>query len=132
MVNWINIARADTLWWTGFGTLGFSYSSVQKLGSGAAAWVELIGSVGAVNIVGAAVAVIVVARFGLRNGQRWAWWFLGFCLLWIGVHDAVMATRFFLVTGQPFLLLPYTYCALMIGGLLRSRHAVFGRAAASR
>ena len=90
------------------------------------AYIELLGSVGGVNIVGAAIAVILVARFGLREGRRWAWWFLAFCLLWIGVHDAVMTTRFFLATGQPSMLLPITYCALMLAGLLKSRRVIFG------
>jgi hypothetical protein len=98
---------------------------LHPTGADATAYVELLGSVGGVNIVGAAIAVILVARFGLRDGQRWAWWFLAFCLLWIGVHDAVMTTRFFLATGQPFMLLPLTYCALMLAGLLKSRPAVF-------
>jgi hypothetical protein len=81
---------------------------------------------GGVNIVGGAVAVIMVARFGLRGGQRWAWWFLAFCFVWVGLQDATMATRFFNATGEPFILLPYTYCVLMLAGLLRSRRAVFG------
>jgi hypothetical protein len=98
---------------------------LHAAGAGTTAYVELLGSVGGVNIVGAAIAVILVARFGLRDGQRWAWWFLAFCLLWIGVHDAVMTTRFFLATGQPFMLLPFTYCALMLTGLLKSRPAIF-------
>jgi hypothetical protein len=69
----------------------------------------------------------VVARFGLRNGQRWAWWFLAFCFVWIGLHDAVMTTVFFRATGQPFLVLPYTYCVLMLGGLVWTRKSVFAR-----
>jgi hypothetical protein len=36
-----------------------------------------------------------------------------------------MATRFFQATGQPFMLLPYSYCVLMLAGLLRSRRSVF-------
>ena len=42
-----------------------------------------------------------------------------------GLHDATMATRFFAATGQPVLVLPYTYCGLMLVGLLRSRRGVF-------
>jgi len=128
-VDWLGVLRADSPFWTGLGNLGFSYSSLDAAGSGAALWAELIGSVGGVNIVAAGVAVSVVARFGLRDGRRWAWWFLFFCLLWIGIHDAVMTTRFFMATDQPFMVLPYTYCVLMFGGLLRSRRVVFAHAA---
>ena len=35
-----------------------------------------------------AVAVIGVSRFALRGGQAWAWWFLFFCFVWVGLHDA--------------------------------------------
>ena len=127
VTNWLGVARADSAWWTGLGTLDFSYSSLRAAGSDAPRWVELLGSVGGVNVVAAAIAVSVVARFGLRDRRRWAWWFLAFCFLWIGVHDAVMTTRFFVATDQPFMLLPYTYCALMLAGLVRSRRAVFAK-----
>jgi hypothetical protein len=125
MTTWIGIGRTNSAWWTGVGRLDFSYSSLSRAGREAPAWVQLSGSIGGVNIVAGAVAVIVVARFGLRGGQRWAWWFLAFCLLWVGLHDATMATRFFHATGQPLLVLPYTYCVLMLAGLLRSRRAIF-------
>jgi hypothetical protein len=36
-----------------------------------------------------------------------------------------MATRFFAATGQPFMVLPFTYSTLMLAGLLRSRRRVF-------
>jgi len=42
-----------------------------------------------------------------------------------------MATRFFAATGQPVLVLPYTYCALMLVGLLRSRRVIFAAPAAT-
>jgi hypothetical protein len=129
--TWLGVTRANSAWWTGIGTLDFSYSSLSHAGLDAPAWVQLTGSVGGVNIVGGAVAVIVVARFGLRGEQRWAWWFLTFCFVWVGLHDATMATRFFNATGEPFILLPYTYCVLMLAGLLRSRRAVFGSPAAT-
>ena len=126
-VDWLGVLRADSPFWTGLGNLGFRLS-LDAAGSGAALWAELIGSVGGLNILAAGIAVSVVARFGRRAGRRWAWWFLCFCFLWIGVHDAIMTTRFFPATGQPFMVLPYSYCALMLGGLLRSRRVVFARA----
>ena len=125
VTSWVNVARGDAPLWTGLGQLPFSYSDLAGVGPGAAAWLELNGSVGGVNIVAAAIAVIVVSRFALREGRRWAWWFLAFCLMWVGLHDATLATRFFAATGQPVMVLPYTYVALMTAGLLRSRRAVF-------
>ncbi|MCB0939387.1 MAG: hypothetical protein KDB72_04020 [Mycobacterium sp.] len=129
ITSWVNVARGDAPLWTGLGRLSFSYSDIAGVGPGAAAWLELNGSVGGVNIVAAAVAVIVVSRFALREARRWAWWFLAFCLVWVGLHDATLATRFFAATGQPVMVLPYTYVALMTAGLLRSRPAVFSSSA---
>ncbi|MHA7648638.1 hypothetical protein ACX9NE_01280 [Mycobacterium sp. ML4] len=126
---WVGVVRAGSPLWTGLGHLGFSFSDVSALGTGATAWVELSGSVGGVNVAAAAVAVLVVSRFALREGRQWAWWFLVFCLVWIGLHDAVMATRFFAETGQPVMVMPYTYVTLMLAGLLRTRKAVFAHAA---
>ncbi|WP_090606988.1 hypothetical protein [Mycobacterium lentiflavum] len=125
LTTWLGVARANSPWWTGLGSLDFSYAGLSRAGLDAPAWTQLSGSVGGVNIVAGAAAVIVVARFGLRGGQRWAWWFLAFCFVWVGLHDAVMATRFFRATGQPLMVLPYSYCVLMLAGLLRSRRAVF-------
>jgi len=125
MATWVGVARPDALWWIGTGNLNFRFGGLSSAGPDAGSWVEIIGSVGGVNVAAAAVAVSVVARFGLRPGHRWAWWFLLFSLLWVGVHDAVVATLFFAQTGAPLMLMPYTYCALMIAGLARSRRAVF-------
>jgi hypothetical protein len=128
LVTWVGVVRAAPTWWVGIGSLDFSYGDLPKAGADASAWLNMIGSVGGVNIVAAAVAVSVVSFVGLRTGQRWAWWFLLFCLAWVGLHDAIMATVFSAHTGQPLLLLPYTYCVLMLTGLLRSRRAVFSAA----
>ena len=125
LVTWVGVVRAAPTWWVGIGSLDFSYADLPKAGADASAWVDMIGSVGGVNIVAAAVAVSVVSVVGLRTGQRWAWWFLLFCLVWVGLHDAIMATLFSAHTGQPLMLLPYTYCTLMLTGLLRSRRSVF-------
>ncbi|QNR38146.2 hypothetical protein BJP76_17055 [Mycobacterium avium subsp. hominissuis] len=121
----LGVARPDAPWPTGLSSLGFTFNRLAAAGNGAQQWAELTGSVGGVNVAAAAVAVSVVARFGLRAGQRWAWWFLAFCLLWIGLHDAFAATRFFAATGQPIIVMPYSYVALMLAGLIRSRKAIF-------
>ncbi|WP_301149834.1 hypothetical protein [Mycobacterium simiae] len=125
----LGVAHPDAPWPTGLSSLGFTFNRLAGAGSGAQQWAELTGSVGGVNVAAAAIAVSVVSWFGLRTGQRWAWWFLAFCLLWIGLHDAVAATRFFAATGQPIVIMPYTYVALMFAGLVRSRRAIFTRRA---
>ncbi|MFL0243483.1 hypothetical protein ACJH6J_29935 [Mycobacterium sp. SMC-18] len=122
-VTWISAVRANSPYWLGTGTLDFTHASLTH---DAAAWLDTNGSVGGVNIIAAAAGVLVISRFGLRAGHRWAWWFLAFSFVWVGLHDAVMATRFFFDTGQPFMLMPYTFCALLAAGLLRSRRAIFG------
>lgn len=122
LVTWVSAARADAAYWLGTGTLDFTHASLSH---DAAAWLDTSGSVGGVNIVAAAVGVMVASWFGLRAGKRWAWWFLAFCFVWVGLHDAAMATRFYALTGEPFLLMPYTYCVLMAAGLLRSRRTIF-------
>lgn len=123
--HWFDITHPDAAWWIGFGNLDFTYASLDAVGTQAQPLVEMLGSVGSVNIVAAALGVIVVSRVGLRSGQRWAWWFLAFCFVWVDLHDATEATRFFLATGQPVMAMPISYCALMLGGLLRSWRAVF-------
>lgn len=117
----VGVACRDALWWIGTGSLDFRFGGLSSTGPDTGSWMKGIGSVGGVNVAAAAVAVSAVARFGLRPGHRWAWWFLLFSLLWVGVHDAVVATLFFMKTGAPLMLTPYTYCALMIAGLARAR-----------
>src|SRR5258708_39701757 len=55
--TWISVARANSAWWTGLGTLDFSYSTLSRAGLDAPAWVQLTGSVGGVNIVAGGVAL---------------------------------------------------------------------------
>lgn len=74
----------DALWWIGTGSLDFRFGGLSSAGPDAGSWMKGIGSVGGVNVAAAAVAVSAVARFGLRTGHRWAWWFLLFSLLWVG------------------------------------------------
>ncbi|HSS23273.1 MAG TPA: hypothetical protein VLL82_02430, partial [Mycobacterium sp.] len=41
--TWLGVARANSAWWTGIGTLDFSYSSLSRAGLDAPAWVQLTG-----------------------------------------------------------------------------------------
>ena len=124
LTTWVNAARASNPWWTGVGRLGFSFDGISAAGTGAAAFLETLGSVGGVNIVGGAVAVMIVSRFGLREGRAWAWWTLAFFFGWVGLHDLVMALRFLIATGQPLAVFPAFYCVMMGTALVRSRGLV--------
>src|SRR5262249_23752947 len=113
-------------WWTGVGRLGFSFQGIAAAGTGAGAFLQTLGSVGGVNIVGGAVAVMIVSRFGLRGGRAWAWWTLAFFLGWVGLHDLVMAVRFLFATGQPLAVFPAFYCVMLATALVRSRALIYG------
>jgi hypothetical protein len=65
VTSWVNVARGDAPLWTGLGQLPFSYSDLAGA-SPALPPGRLNGSVGGVNIVAAAIAVIVVS--GSRCG----------------------------------------------------------------
>ena len=53
----------------GVSRLDFSDQAIRAVSPSAASYLETLGSVGAVNIVAGAVAVIVVSRNSLRHGQ---------------------------------------------------------------
>jgi hypothetical protein len=44
---------------------------------------------------------------------------------WIGFHDALAAFRFYLLSGQPAFVFPFTFVTPMFLGLAKSRAAVF-------
>ncbi|MFN8043433.1 MAG: hypothetical protein U0S13_08825 [Mycobacterium sp.] len=122
VTSWVNVARGDAPLWTGLGQLPFSYSDLAGVGPGAAAWLELNGSVGGVNIVAAAIAVIVVSRFALQEPT------LG--LVVSGLLPRVgrsprRHTGDALLRGNRTAVMVLPYLALMTAGLLRSRRAVF-------
>jgi len=125
--TWWSILNSAAPWSLGISRLNFSFDQIRSVGSSAASLLEALASVGAVNITATAIAVIVVSRFALRRGEAWAWWFLFFCLVWVGFHDAWAATRFFLRTREPLLVLPYSFCTLMLIGLYKSRSAARSR-----
>ena len=100
LTSWWSMSHSDTPWFLGISSLNFSFDQLRATSSAAGPFVEVLGSVGGVNIVAGAVAVIVVSRFAVRRGQAWAWWFLFFCFIWVGLHDAWSATKFFLHTGN--------------------------------
>lgn len=125
LMTWISILNAKTNWGLPGSSLNFSFEQIAHLNEQLAAYVELSSSVGGVNIVIGAIAVMVISRYGLRDGHKWSWFYLLFSLVWVGFHDAWSATRFFLATGNPSLILPYLYCLLMSTGLIKTYRGIF-------
>jgi hypothetical protein len=126
-----NISNADGLWWTGLGSLRFSFRSLTDVGPDVGPFINL-GFIGPVNIIGAAVLAIAVAYYGLREGRKWAWLILAFYLAWVGFHDAFAAFRFYLATGQVAFVFPLAFVTLMSLGLARSRASVFSAEPATK
>ncbi|MCU0699477.1 MAG: hypothetical protein MUC96_23470 [Myxococcaceae bacterium] len=125
LVAWTSMLAPSAPWGSPLAPVGFTFSQLAALSGDAAAYVELSSSVGGVNIIAAAVGVLVVSRQGLRQGARWAWLFLVFSLVWMDLHDAWSAWRFHLATGDVSFVMPFTFCTLMVIGLVRSFPFVF-------
>jgi hypothetical protein len=122
----ISYADPELGYHTTLGRLAFTANEVGEnpaLGE----YFRLVGSVGAVNVVAAAVYAMLVSVVGLRHRRRWAWFALLFSLVWVGLNDAAAATRFSLATGVPILVAPWTFVVLMTAGLGLSAATVFRR-----
>jgi hypothetical protein len=131
LVAWTSILSPSDPWGSPLAPVDFTFSQLAALSGDAAAYVELSSSVGGVNIIAAAVGVLVVSRHGLRQGARWAWLFLVFSLVWMGLHDAWSAWRFHVATGDVSFVMPFTFCTLMVIGLVRSFPSVFSKTRAA-
>lgn len=125
LMTWTSILNEKTNWGLPGSRLSFSFDQIINFNAQLSAYIELASSVGGVNIVIGAIAVMVIARYGLRNGHQWSWFYLLFSLIWVGFHDAWSATRFFQATGNPSMILPYLYCLLMSTGLIATYRSVF-------
>ena len=75
--------------------LDFSYHDMVAVSANSGDFFDLILSVSGVNIVVGAFSVIMVARYALKDGHRWAWWYMLVALLWLGFQDAYWAYIFF-------------------------------------
>lgn len=125
LTTFISTVNVDSEWTLIVRNLNFSYGDLAALDLQAGAFVTLLAYVGGINIVSAAVAVILISIFGLRYGQKWAWWYLAFSLVWVGFHDVYGATKFFFATGAPMFIMPIGFCILMLVGLIKTRPLVF-------
>jgi|GEM_PF-4267535 len=121
----ISILNAYSDWSFWIYSLSFGFGDIQAVDPQAGAFVALLTDVAGVNIVSAALAVVLISRFALPRGHKWAWWYLLFAFVWVGISDAYGATQFYLETGAPMLIMPWTFCVLMAVGLLKTRAQVF-------
>lgn len=121
----VSIANAEANWTFWVHNLNFSFADISAVDPQVGPFVSLLGDLAGVNIVSAAVAVILISFYALRYGQKWAWWYLLFSLIWVGFNDAYSVTVFFLETGAPMLFMPWSFCILMTIGLLKTRPQVF-------
>lgn len=106
--------------------LNVSFGALSAVDPHAGPLVVLLSDLGSINIVSAALAVILISAYALRYGQKWAWWYLLFALVWVGFNDAYGVTLFFLKTGAPMFVMPWMFCILMSIGLIKTRKHVFG------
>lgn len=127
----IGVLASDGDWPIGIGRLDFSFAEIQAVSHDSGAFLKFISDIGSVNTVMSAVAVVAVSYFALKKGERWAWWFLLACLVWVGFSDAYNTAVFYFETSpvMPLPLMPSLYVALMAAGLFRSRQAIFSTGA---
>lgn len=121
----LSIAREESVWTFLIHSLNFSFGDLSAVDPQAGPLVVLLADLASINIVSAALAVILVSCFALRHGHKWAWWYLLFSLVWVGFNDAYGVTAFFLATGAPMLAMPWSFCILMAIGLFKTRPQVF-------
>ena len=121
----ISFANADSDWTFLIHNLSFGFGDLAAVDPQAGPLVVLLADLASINIVSAALAVVLISRFALRHGQKWAWWYLLFSLVWVGFNDAYGVTVFFLETGAPMLVMPWSFCILMAVGLFKTRTQVF-------
>ncbi len=121
----ISFANHDSVWTFLIHNLNFSFGDLAAVDPQAGPLVVLLADLASINIVSAALAVILVSFFALRYGYKWAWWYLLFSFVWVGLNDAYGVTRFFLETGAPMLIMPWGFCILMAIGLFKTRPQIF-------
>jgi hypothetical protein len=100
---------------------GYSIDDIRQWNAEVATDWILGAGVKFVNVVNTGFFVVVVSAFGLRRGEKWAWWTLLAVFVWVGLTEAPA----FIQAGR--LPLPLAGEALAIPGLLLTRRAVFAK-----
>ncbi|MBQ4836688.1 hypothetical protein [Pseudoalteromonas luteoviolacea] len=123
----ISMSNDMSLWTFVIHNLDFSFSQLAAVDPQAGPFVAFLAMLASVNIVSAAVPIILISIFALRKGQKWAWYYLLFMLVWEGFNDVYSVTLFYFETGAPMFIMPWLFCILMATGLYKTRQQVFNQ-----
>ncbi|MDK1286176.1 hypothetical protein [Pseudoalteromonas umbrosa] len=123
----LSISNDMSLWTFVIHKLDFSFSQLAAVDPQAGPFVTFLAMLAGVNIVSAAVPIILISIFALKKGQKWAWYYLLFMLVWEGFNDVYSVTQFYFDTGAPMFVMPWLFCILMVTGLYKTRGQIFNQ-----
>lgn len=118
-------SNPDSTWDLVIAKLDFSYNDMINVSEDSGDFLDLISALSSVNIIIGAFSIIMISRFALKDGHKWAWWYMLVALIWLGFQDAYSVFRFFTETGVPFFIFPFMFCILMAIGLVLTRKEMF-------
>lgn len=123
----VGVADGESDWPMLLSRLDFSFDEIDAVSEDSGEFFSFIGDIGSVNTAMAALSALLVARFALRNGEKWAWWLLLVSMLWVGVQDAINTTRFYFEVRPtaPLPIMPTAFTTLMTIGLVKSYKPIF-------
>lgn len=106
---------------SGFATVQFSLDDIRACNEGIADLFVLSQNIQFANVMNTGFLILVISFFGLRRGERWAWWTLLIVLLWVGLNDSMALVR----DGQT----PISLIGIAVGlfGLGLARPVIFAR-----
>ena len=121
----LSMANAESNWSFLIHSLNFSFADFSAVDPQAGPFVAFLAALTHVNIISAAVPVILISKFALRYGHKWAWYYMLFMLIWEGFNDVYGVTVFYQETGAPMFVMPWVFCILMATGLYKTRNQIF-------
>ena len=110
----------------GPGAAPFTLASIRAFNAVVATAFVTAQHIELVNVMNSGVLVVVLAWFGLRRSQKWAWYALLFTALWPGLNDAAAMVA----AHNP----PAAFVGeiMTLIGLFASRSAVFSNQAVAK
>jgi hypothetical protein len=120
---YIGLANPSEPWRSGqFTPVSYSLDDIEACDTTVATDFVLAQHIEFTNFMNTGVVVVLITIFGLRRGQKWAWYTLLAIILWVGLNDAIAVLR----AGQP--LIPLIPEVIGLTGLFIARRSIFGRA----